>query len=155
MKKEDKELLLKDICARLPYGVKVHYHLKRSGEDGVFSFDREHKNIGVLYYEHYSEDAKKDCNYDKEHFSIILCGCYYGEDIKPYLRPMSSMTDEEREEFRTIGGIMSYSPQHNTWALSAIAPEAYDWLNAHHFDYRGFIEAGLAIEAPKDMYKTE
>jgi hypothetical protein len=78
------------------------------------------------------------------------CLMYY--QIKPYLRPMSSMTDEERGEFRKVGGVMSHSPQHDTWAISAFAPEAYDWLNAHHFDYRGLIEKGLALEAPKGMY---
>ena len=65
---------------------------------------------------------------------------------------MSSMTEEERGEFRNFGGVMSYSPQHDTWAISALAPEAYDWLNKNMFDYRGLIEKGLALKAPKDMY---
>ena len=147
MTQKDKELLLKDLCARLPYGVKVHYHLKRSGEDGVFSFDKKHKNIGVLYYENYSEDAKKNCNYDKEHFSIILCGSYYGDEIKPYLRPMSSMTEEEKKEYNAF---FTYDGIDESCFLDYL-----DWLNAHHFDYRGLIEKGLALEAPADMYKTE
>ena len=71
----------------------------------------------------------------------------------PYLRPMLSMTDDERDEFRNVGGVMSHNVQNDTWALCAFAPEAYDWLNQHHFDYRGLIENGLALEAPEDMYK--
>lgn len=73
-------------------------------------------------------------------------------DLKPYLRPMSSMTEEERENFRKVGGVMSYSPQHDTWAISAFAPEAYDWLNKNKFDYRGLIPMGLALEATENMY---
>ena len=67
---------------------------------------------------------------------------YDGLDIKPYLRSMSSMTDEEKEVFEDI----KYK------AVSTHYSEI-DWLNAHHFDYRGLIEKGLALEAPKDMYK--
>ena len=118
MKQENKELLLKDLCARIPYGVIVCQVL----DDGSYS--------GYRY--------------------VLRTDLEDLDSLRPYLRPMSSMTEEEREEFRTIGGIMSYSPQHDTWALSAIAPEAYDWLNAHHFDYRGLIEKGLAIEVTEE-----
>lgn len=65
--------------------------------------------------------------------------------IKPYLRPMSSMTDEEWREY-------------DDFCDSYRGEELYlltDWLNAHHFDYRGLIEKGLALEAPEWMYKTE
>jgi len=59
---------------------------------------------------------------------------------KPYLRPMSSITKNEYEEETTLFG------WNTGW-------EHYDWLNAHHFDYRGLIEKGLALEAPEGMYK--
>ena len=65
--------------------------------------------------------------------------------LRPYLRPLSSMTEEEKfmyfqlSECKSIGG----------------KAEFIDWLNAHHFDYRGLIEKGLALEAPEGMYKTE
>ena len=65
------------------------------------------------------------------------------DDIKPYLRPMSSMTLEEEREYNL------------TKTLSIIdypTLESFDWLNAHHFDYRGLIEKGLALEMPKEMY---
>lgn len=58
----------------------------------------------------------------------------------PYLRPMSSMTDEELSEYRFVYRVK------NIW-------DVVDWLNAHHFDYRGLIEKGLALPATKDMYK--
>lgn len=66
---------------------------------------------------------------------------------------MSSITEDEREEYRKLGGIMGYDSEHDTWAMCAFAPEAYDWLNKKMFDYRGLISKGLALEAPKDMYK--
>ena len=139
MTQEDKELLLKDLCARLPYGVIVKVSKEDNGSIKSYNkiFDAEiykflllngYTERGIIY--HYSQ------------FSL-----------KPYLRPMSSITEEERGEFRKVGGVMSYSPQHDTWAISAFAPEAYDWLNKNKFDYRGLIPMGLALEAPEDMYK--
>ena len=132
MTQEEKELLTKDLCARLPYGV-----ICKRG-DYIEKLEGVHPS---RVYSIYTEDEDK------------LNMCHHIEDIKPYLRPMSSMTDEERDEFRKTGGVMSYSPQHDTWAISAFAPEAYDWLNKNKFDYRGLIPMGLALEAPKDMYK--
>jgi hypothetical protein len=73
--------------------------------------------------------------------------------LKPYLRPMSSMTDEERDEFNKVGGVTSYNPQNDTWAISAFTPEAYDWLNKNAFDYRGLIPMGLALKAREGMYE--
>ena len=57
----------------------------------------------------------------------------------PYLRPMSSMTEEESTEY-------------SRFSLSRYNTECFDWLNKHHFDYRGLIKLGLALEAPEDMY---
>lgn len=134
MTNEEKELLLKDLCARLPYGVKASSqtsHLEINTIDGYFVDGDGSKMF------HLSEP---------DFWQTVDCFQYY-------LRPMSSMIDEEREEFRKVGGVMSYSPQHDTWAISAFAPEAYDWLNAYQFDYRGLIEMGLALEAKEDMYK--
>ena len=96
------------------------------------------------------------------------------EHIKPYLRPMSSMTEEEIKEYRSLSDevVGSYGPYH--WEFIAhcvrlgIKPDnphecvdeivdmdAIDWLNAHHFDYRGLIDKGLALEASEGMYKAE
>ena len=126
MTQEEKELLLKDLCARLPYHVRVKVWLKDgTTEEGFYDF------------EHNYEDVMKDF-------------FFYNKlnDLKPYLRPMSSMTEEEVDEFTQFDIYDNgefIMPNH----------QAIDWLNAHHFDYRGLIEKGLAIEASKGMYKME
>lgn len=111
MTQEEKQLLLKDLSARLSYGVK---------------FQGEDSNV-------YTLDA---ANY----FALQV------EDVvfKPYLRPMSSMTVDE---------IVTYSIYHDN--PQNIGYGLIDWLNAHHFDYRGLIPMGLALEAPEGMYRTK
>ena len=138
MTKEEKSLLIKELCARLPYRINI---LTEDNDKGhIIGVDDTENGVFVI---HIIEDGDSyTCDESIENF-------------KPYLRPMSSMTEEEREEFRMLGGVMSYSLQHNTWAISAFSPEAYDWLNKKMFDYRGLIEKGLALEAEEGMYKTE
>ena len=116
MTQEDKELLLKDLCARLPYGVKV----------SVIT-------LPVFRLPHWRlEDDLKETR--KLNPSIL---CANGvEYIKPYLRPISSMTEEEKKE------------EDNT-----VMKFLQDFYNGHHLDYRGLIEKGLALEAPEGMYK--
>lgn len=141
MKQEEKDLLFKDICARLPYHVRVKIWVKdKTTEEGIL--DLEH-NYG---------DVLRDAFYYKK---II--------DIKPYLRPMSSMTEEEFLEYHNIKyNKLTY--RHNYKRIDVgkfhdvgiIPIEDYlDWLNAHHFDYRGLIEKGLALEAPEGMYNIK
>ena len=130
---EDKELLLKDLCARLPYRVKIKY-LPDNRLDGI-----------VLPYLHNG-------------LTVLQKGAIsYRANIKyirPYLRPMSSMTEEEKKErlstfFTVVDTKMGLTPM-----LSGLKSIEYiDWLNAHHFDYRSLIEKGLALEAPEGMYK--
>ena len=117
MTQEEKQLLLRDLCGRLPYGVK---------------FQVEDSNV-------YTLDA---ANY----FALQV------EDMvfKPYLRPMSSMTEAEKEEYRNECNKVLSMP----FKINGPYP-IVDWLNAHHFDHRGLIPMGLALEAPEDMYKTE
>lgn len=62
------------------------------------------------------------------------------KEVKLYLRPMSSMTEEEHKEFEQ-------------WLPDGYCIDTFDWLNFHHFDYRGLIEKGMAIKAPEDMYR--
>ena len=120
MKKEDKELLLKDLCARLPYKVKVYGNYRYNNGDRIV----EDKKIEAL-----------DLS--------ILDWFVNGIDIKPYLRPMSSMTEEEKLMYEGLMiGIDNIS-----YMLDVI-----DWLNSHHFDYRGLIPKGLALEALDGMY---
>lgn len=140
MKQEDKELLLKDLCARLPYVtfVYVEWHETEKMEicEGCED-DEEEPNIHTLI----SCDYYGECDLDDNLYKTIY-------DIKPYLRPLSSMTAEEKEDFGvpfTSDGLVT---------LADIV-ECVDWLNKHQFDYRGLIEKGLAIEAKEGMYKTE
>jgi len=135
MKQEEKELLFVDLCARLPYGVKVNAQYKDG--DGWKTEDR--KILGLY------EDGQVylDCVY-----TTIDC-------IKPYLRPMSSMTEDERKEYNDIvkNTIDFYDCPKSEEICFFIIP--IDWLNAHHFDYRGLIEKGLAIEVTEEMYNIK
>lgn len=122
MTREDKELLLKDLSARVPYGVKVYV-----GEDLAMTL----KQI----------DYKGFCeSWENEDFKC------HSRWMLPYLSPMSSMTEEERAEFYKVGGLMSHKVETDTYVLTAFSSEAYDWLNAHHFDFRNLIERRLAID---------
>lgn len=141
MTEQNKQLLLKDICARLPYGVICRYTtaIPLLGE--------------VLNYGPLQEIRRKG-----EYFTVNGADCLY-EDIKPYLRPMSSMTDEEKKEFDDFCVIDEFAWNGNSEIgyknQAFIMSDAIDWLNAHHFDHRGLIPMGLAFEASKGMYKTE
>jgi hypothetical protein len=130
MTQEDKQILLRDLCARLPYGTIV-----LTGYDQEAKYWNEQKfletSLTSLVYEAFSKNL------------ITFC--------KPYLRPMSSMTDEEKLDYIALGDIKRYTNPQYAYLIS----EQLDYLNARHFDYRGLIEKGLALEAPADMYKTE
>ena len=118
MTQEDKELLLKDLCARLPY------HTIVSTGEGDLELVKVDILNGLVYV--FSE-------------SFLEFDAF---EIKPYLRPMSSMTEEERKEYERFSN-----------CSIGFAPILMDWLNAHHFDYSGLIEKGLALEAPEGMYE--
>lgn len=129
MTQEEKDLLIIDLCGRIPYG--------------LICKSNSYKNI----------------LFNSSHISLIE-----SEEIKPYLRPMSSMTEEEKKEFIHYAGYEveeSVNGRHYEYYLKDYVgtPEtpicnydAIDWLNAHHFDYRGLIEKDLALEAPENMY---
>lgn len=152
MTKKDRDLLLKDLCARLPYGVKVEntsfsepqiHTLFGRVSDDEFLMLETYKSIGGEDYRRVTDDV---------HYTGYL------ESIKPYLRSMSSMTEEEKKYISEKCGFSIAGPIRNECEL--IMPVlAADWLidfyNECHFDYRGLIPMGLALEAPEDMYKTE
>lgn len=117
MPQEYKELLLTDLCARLPYGVKF---LRESWN---YEWDQELSVIEVL------EDIDKDGYINKTKV-------YNVEDIKPYLFPLSSMTEEQEKEW-----LYTLSSDYH------ITYDTVDWLNKNYFDYRGLIPMGLAIDA--------
>ena len=114
----------------------------------------------------YGEDVESECIDIIKRISFDTYSVYTEwlgyesdiENIKPYLRPMSSMTEEERTEFDTKFHICTKLSEHYfayAKPIIEIYQESIDWLNKHHFDYRGLIEKGLALEAPEGMYKFE
>ena len=119
MTQEQKELLIKDLCARLPYGVK-----------GLVTF---HKNMTETREEVRIIDGKL---YDR--FAVFQDSWYDNVTIKPYLFPLSSMTEEQKDIFGKLWW--------NTHGVN-MAMHAIDYLNKNHFDYRGLIEKGLALDA--------
>ena len=136
MTQEDKELLLKDLCARLPYGVKIELTWRVMDEGTCMSTTLEPDHI---------EQIRNDELGDAE--------------IKPYLFPMSSMTDEQCYDFycRFVENEIDYNDFKKYYfdgclwnkVLTTIndCGDIIDWLNKYHFDYRGLIEKGLAIDA--------
>lgn len=77
-------------------------------------------------------------------------------DVKPYLRPMESMTDEEREDWYRESNV-DYDPEFKPDPTVNLEDchLSVDWLNAHYFDYRGLIPLGLALTAPEGMYDSK
>ena len=121
MAQEDKELLLKDLCGRLPYGIKCK--------------DQYGEYIGINIY--------------NAHIEHLVDQISSGE-IKMVLRPMSSMTEEEYKDLCNSCTWLWFKNDLRTVTHGDY--KCYDWLNAHHFDYRGLIEKDLALETSEEMY---
>ena len=119
MTQEYKELLIKDLCARLPYNVICQVEFKENGK---------YNSKVMLLSGIFTDEA----------YFTTKGGSIYSNEYKPYLRPMSSMTEEEKLMYE---GLM-IGTDNISYMLDVI-----DWLNSHHFDYRGLIEKGLAIDA--------
>ena len=124
MTQEEKELLIKDLCSRLPYNCMVS--IAEGGIDGIKWADVTLNSY--LFHQIMEEDA--------------------WEYVKPYLRPMSSMTEEEHEEYR------KYVKSVNGFTYYINCSDLMDWYNRKMFDYRGLIPKGFAIEAPEGMYNN-
>ena len=132
MTQEEKDLLLKDLCTRLSCEVKVDHFGTVKDLLGIMPSS---ENVMVGYDINDYED------------SVI-------EDIKPYLRPMSSMTEEEKvqlSQYACIGEDLNGEFIDEVQRKDCAA--YIDWLNKNHFDYRDLILKGLALEAPEGMYK--
>lgn len=131
MTPEEKQILLKDLCGRLLYGVIINY----------FNVP-QNSNI----------DAKV-IGYSNG-FIDIDNHSLNPEFVKPYLRQMRSITKEEKEEIKPLFSEFTDEFGKRVLVVRQNKMALYqDWLNAHHFDYRRLIEKGLALEAPEDMYK--
>ena len=124
---EEKELLLKDLCARLPYGVK-----------GLVTF---HKNMTETREEVRTIDGKL---YDR--FAKYQNSWYDNVTIKPYLFPLSSMTEEQRKECNSYFASVPYYGD-NIHIPYYFVESLIDFYNKHHLDWRGLIPMGLAIDA--------
>ena len=119
MTQEEKDLLLKDLCARLPYFTKVQIKNEITVLNSICDDDGFHFNFS---------------GYDKEGVNI--------ENIKPYLFPLSNMTKEQTEELIKL--INTGQNDNNEFMRSLCR---IDFYHKHHFDYRGLIPMGLAIDA--------
>ena len=146
MTQEDKQLLLKDLCARLPYGVKAQGIYEEEADYRHPFAHAETMEGGVEGIDH--------IGFDNGEIYVTIEGMQCElSDVKLYLRPMSSMTKEEQKEFVEFHCVTLCPLIMDSCLTIENEGNMLDWLNAHHFDYRGLIEKGLAIEAPKGMYK--
>ena len=120
MTQEDKELLFKDLCARLPYNVICQVEFRESGK---------YQSKSMFLSGVFTDEA----------YFTTESGSIYSNEYKPYLFPLSSMTDEQEEEYNDL----------NCYELGCFphTEEALDYLIKNHFDYRRLIEKGLAIDA--------
>ena len=166
MKQEDKELFLKDLSARLPYGVNGRVYAETTkGEYDI--------NGDMIFFDSPFDVTLDDINTSTEEIHVIAIGNedmvdfiedqqtwgdrYIVDEFKPYLRPMSRMSEEEEKEYHNL----CYEEESEYYEFGVWTTRIYfhdtiesiDWLNAHHVDYRGLIEKGLALEAPEGMYK--
>ena len=148
MTQENKEFLLKDLCARLPYGVKGKCELDASYDTSFDTVFQTHKFNAEVY------GIKEDLllvtpliedNDEQTYAEEEVADGVSILDFTPYLFPLSSMTDEEWEDYQKIRMIDWVDGDINGTFINA--GSIVDWLNAHHFDYRGLIEKGLAIDA--------
>ena len=125
MTQEEKQLLLMDLCARLP-----HHTMVLMGDGGVELLVSVNVDTGIC-------NGLKDLP-------------------KPYLRPMSSMTEEEKKVVCSMNMIsdteLNDRLNHQRMYLQNYTIETFDYFNEHHLDYRGLIPMSLALEAPEDIY---
>lgn len=128
MKKEDKELLFKDLCSRLPYGVKIN---------------------AIYSNEHASFYRQRACKNGINELTLnIMWLCYVQNeiDIKPYLFPFSSMTEEQKKEYNSYFASVPYYGD-NIHIPYYSVELLIDFYNKHHLDWRGLIPKALAIDA--------
>ena len=121
MTQEQKDLLLKDLCARLPYGVICDMWFERNESNKI----TEVLKCGGL---------------------MRLMNSEFNFMVKPYLRPMESMTEEQQKEFDQLIGL-ELKAINDEIAHTQVTAFEVDFYNKNHFDYRGLIDKGLAIDA--------
>jgi hypothetical protein len=146
MTQEERDILLKDICSRLPYNVKAYVknwsNIDRKYYEGVYDVKSAFPSLNEIHVQ--SKSGSVD----------VTLG-YYDHEFKPYLFPLSSMTEEQKIEIKSLcdgteifddGGWMSYISILGSFNFE-INLDVVDWFNKNHFDYRGLIPKELAIDA--------
>ena len=150
MTQEDKNILMKDLCARLPYGVIIAY---KEGKNDYHCWALRTLNAPGIS----KSDTAPDSDGEIEYTEQAGIGTRTGirplrlEKMLPYLRPMSSMTEEEKLKLED----MEFEIAHLKFTTYAHECMILDYLYSRHLDVRGLIPMGLALEAPEGMYKTE
>lgn len=133
MTQNDKELLIKDLCCRLPYGVKLGFYASATKQTYIYTL------LGLEPQEDEPVIAKTEN------------GSFYmlADNVKPYLFPISSMTEEQMFDF----AIVQVENCKGTYPTLSECSAIIDWGYKHHFDVNGLIEKGLAIDATdKNIY---
>lgn len=143
MTQEERNLLIQDLCGRLPYGVIVKKEYTFVFTNGTIS------------------KSKKIEKLDLEDIEYLISGDDCVDVLKPYLRSLSSMTENEKEELKILcdkdlsefaGHLMKGHGLSRDGLYMFDKLRQLDWLNKHHFDYRGLIDKRLALEAKEGMY---
>jgi hypothetical protein len=153
MTQEERDILLKDICARLPYNVKAYVKhwssLEQKYYEGVYDVKSAFPSLNEIHVQSSSGAVN------------ITLG-YYEHEFKPYLFPLSSMTEEQFNELKYFAELnyetdtlelVEWENNYKTLEFwleevpSYCVIKVFDWLNKNHFDYRGLIEKGLALDA--------
>ena len=177
MTQEEKNLLLKDLCGRLPYVTYVRiidptcldkHESVTEGCVGGYSSTRMCQDYSMDEIFEFIESGGTVKSYlpllpnneDEYLYGARVNGgkwmindAYYVDEIRPYLRPMSSMTEDEKKEFESLGWRVDDLDNNTPWIHNTYNVfDGVDWLNANHFDYRGLIPMGLALPATEGMY---
>lgn len=163
MTKEEKDLLLKDLCARLPYGVIVKFEVDTSYDTAFESvyqtscFNGELLSLNVDTEEVELLTISNDSNVICHMYELLIAQPVTFIECIPYLFPLSSMSDEQKKEYYYL----CFEEERKEWEFGEWITRVYyhnttesiDWLNENHFDYRGLISKGLAIDCTNlDIY---
>jgi hypothetical protein len=154
MTQEEKKLLFIDLCARLPYYPYALFDLDKKFDGGF-----QAPIIGMV-----NKGNTGVIKYNQEFYAYGCMTPFNIEEFRIYLRPMSSMTEEEREDYRkafdkdfdiledSIDAQIAYKYSDGMTVRDKPLFNEIDWLNKHNFDYRGLIDKGLTLKAPEGMY---
>lgn len=145
MTQEEKDLVLKDICSRLPYNVKAYVKhwssIDQKYYEGVYDVKSAFPSLNEIHVQ--SKSGSVD----------VTLG-YYDHEFKPYLFPLSSMTEEQKKEIEDILIELSLKAISDEIGSEVVASYEIDFYNKNHLDYRGLIPKELAIDATGlDIYK--